>query len=280
MEPNQFYISRFLPILNSAKRNNKSLTEIKIWNRYANPQDFKHLVDALYKNTHVRILSLRDCAMGPKEAEILADLLTNNSSIECLFLPFNNIGDEGAAHLAKMLKNTSSIKGLDLSCNNIGNEGAKVLAEALKVNRSLQAFNLQGNWIGFAGASALLNSLKYHNRSVTLIEPGMRTVKNSEMFQALASANSLWSIWEMSHLEYNSYLQWLPQEMVEDIKILMAENADSENLYIEEEIVSRTTRVWPPNVPENTWGPALLEEDPLLPNTAEEMGAITCCILA
>jgi hypothetical protein len=192
------------------------------------------LAEALYNNTHVKELCLRRQNFGFKEVKILTELVSKNSSIQDFDLRFNQIGDEGAQALAEGIRNNNTIKSIDLAYNEIGNAGIEVLAKALKVNSSINKIVLNCNNINSKATEHLITCLKY-NKSIIDIEvwPSWNLVTKIDeenaflthhyMLQTLARTNEvfqpLWQLWEMNSSEYTNYLQWLPSEIVDDMRI-------------------------------------------------------------
>ena len=107
-------------------------------------QTYIHTVQIVQINTTLKVLDLRDNAIGNEGATALSTGLEQNHSITILYLNGNEIGKEGGQALGKALEINSSLNVLHLQNNMIG-IGAVQIASSLEQNETLSVLQLGSN---------------------------------------------------------------------------------------------------------------------------------------
>lgn len=170
--------------------NDTSLVALNLSVMGMNDVQSKHLVEALGKNTCLKLLILYENNIGNIGVCAFASLLKTNNhcALEELWLPFNNIGDAGAVWLAEGIKESKSIRCLRLDGNHIGPEGAKAIGEILP---KLVELHISENQIGNEGAKGLVCGLLRNDCSLEQLHVSANEIGNegARAFEKMLCSN-------------------------------------------------------------------------------------------
>ncbi|CAE7383523.1 NLRC3 [Symbiodinium sp. CCMP2592] len=145
----------------------------------------------------LKVLRLRNLAVGRSEAEdfgkalasndtveeleiksaqdrsghlvkAVREVLSRNSTITKVRFTYSEIDDEGAKAFADVLKTNSTVTNIDLRGNAIGDEGTKALANMLQINNTITNIGIEGNPIGVEGDEAIARVLSTRLTSLAI----------------------------------------------------------------------------------------------------------------
>lgn len=139
---------------------------------------FRQLLEALRKNTTIRILDISKASL-PTDAnddtcEALRKLFADNNVLEELDISGEQSHLEvtrfgiGLNHALTGLKENSSLRVLRIEYQNLGLEGANTLASVIEVNHGLTHIYCERNDINFQGFTTIVNALA-NNHSIVVL---------------------------------------------------------------------------------------------------------------
>ena len=146
---------------------NKTLTELVLYNCHISSEGAVELAAALCKSTTLNDLNLSYNPIGEHVEGVtaVAKMLVENKTLTRLDLRDCHISSEGAVKLATALCKNSTLNHLYLNRNPIGVEGASSMSDMLQHNTSLEYLDLRDDSVGEEGVHQLINSLK-HNQTL------------------------------------------------------------------------------------------------------------------
>ena len=122
---------------------NASLQELNLSGCGIQGKDFKHFLNALSSNPHLRRLDFGYNDLGEEGAIYLGRSLAKNRKLELLDISWNNIRASGIEEMARGLETNEKLKELNLSCNCFSDDGASHLGTALIRNHYLKVLEMQ-----------------------------------------------------------------------------------------------------------------------------------------
>ena len=140
------------------------------------------ILQALKRNSNLKMLNLNDNNMTGKVVYDLADVIANNTSLEGLYLRGNNL-QSSVNVILQAIKGVSNVKVLDLSDNNMSEEVASDLADVIK-NPTVKQIWLSGNLLKNGLLDIVKKCRNFQNLKVLELS---RSSCNSTMVANLAS---------------------------------------------------------------------------------------------
>lgn len=165
-------------------KSHKSLQELYLNENYIGNRGAELIAEALKENESLRILSLRNCRVGPDGIIALCNSISNNEVLERLFItdrpsslavgspPSSVVGNA----ISNMIKENKSLMELDLSRQYLG-EACNDIIEALVNNVTLLTLRLRNN--RFIG-SKLMKTFFSVNQSVRVLDFSHNDLIDSE----------------------------------------------------------------------------------------------------
>ena len=146
-------------------------------------EHFRHLVDALRRNTSLKFLDISKASLpydaAPETCRALQRMFEKNRTLEELDIS----GEYAHLEVARFgiglnlaltgLKKNTSLKVLKIEYQKLGLQGANTLAEVLEANRTLKEVHCENNEVNLQSFTVLVNGLQ-RNRTVVFLPPMAR----------------------------------------------------------------------------------------------------------
>ena len=162
-----------------------------------NQQGMVELFQSLQRNGTVERLEVAGIILTPATVAHLSDALSVNTSLLSLHMERTRLRDEGCGALARGLEHTRSLAWINIEHCEIGDPGLQHLRRAMENNQAVIQYDLSHNQISSAGLEGLAETLRRQRHPVIFSRryPLMIWLRENEQFspesiQALLAGNA------------------------------------------------------------------------------------------